>query len=48
MKPTHTDSTNEVKVLHHGFLAQVKIALSEPLIQEADPHITKLALEAWM
>ena len=22
--------------------------MSEPLIQETDPHITKLAIEAWM
>ena len=29
---------------HNGFLAQVKMAGSEPLFQEADPHITKLAL----
>ena len=27
---------------------KVQMALSEPLIQEADPHITKLAIEAGM
>ena len=46
----HTDfSTNEhAKVPHHSFQAQRLIAGSEPLIQEADPHITKLAIGAWM
>ena len=32
------------KVPHHGFLAKMLMARSEPLIQEADPHITKLAV----
>ena len=27
---------------------KVKMAGSEPLIKEADPHITKLEKEAWM
>ena len=38
-------TTKEIaKVPLHGFLAQkVQLAGSEPLIQEADPHITKLA-----
>ena len=41
-------STNEhAKVPQHGFLAQ-KVKWSEPLIQKADPHITKLAIGAWM
>ena len=42
MKPTHTDSTNQVKG------PGKKMAGYEPLIQEADPHITKLALGAGM
>ena len=45
-QPTlHTEQTKELaKVPRHGFLAQrFKMARSEPLIQEADPHITKLA-----
>ena len=36
------------KVPHHGFLAQRLIDGSEPLIQKADPHITKLAIGARM
>ena len=40
-------STNKhAKVPQHGFLAQKLNGRSEPLIQEADPHITKLAIEA--
>ena len=38
---THKDQ-QDAKVPRHGFLAQVKTAGSEPLFQEADPHITKL------
>ena len=46
----HTEfSTNKhAKVPHHGFLAQRLMAGSELLIQEADPHITKLAIGARM
>ena len=37
------------KVPRYGFLAhRFKMARSEPLIQEADIHITKFAIEAWM
>ena len=44
----HTEfSTNKKeKVPHHGFLEQRLMARSEPLIQEANPHITKLAIGA--
>ena len=47
-RPTHIDSTNQAKVPYCGFLAKRLMARSEPLIQEADPHITKHALGAWM
>ena len=39
---------NMQRYLHHGFLAQRLMAGSEPIIQEADPHITKLAVRALM
>ena len=44
----HTEQNKELaKVPRHGFLGQkVQMAGSEPLIQEADPHITILATEA--
>ena len=46
----HTEfSTNKhAKVPHHGFLAERLMAGSEPLIQEADRHITKLTIGARM
>ena len=46
-KHTHKDQ-QDAKVPRHGFQAQVKMARSEPLFQEADPHITKLVIEARM
>ena len=47
MPYTHKDQ-QDAKVPRHSFLAQVKTAGSEPLFQEADPHILKLAIEARM